>query len=151
VVWTALVGVSASGNSLTKTTGSGLDSGAVSVQQLPSGDGYVQVTASETTTYRMFGFSNGNTDVSYEDVDFGLDLAPGTLYVFEKGVNKGNFGGYATGDELRVAVVGGVVQYSKNGTVFYTSTQAPAYPLLVDTWLYLLGATINNAVIGSSP
>jgi len=31
--------------------------------------------------------------------------------------------------------------------VFYTSTQAPTYPLLVDTWLYSLGATLNNAVI----
>jgi subtilisin family serine protease len=147
VVWTALDGVSASGSSLTKTSASGVNSGAISVQQIPSGDGYVEVTASETNTYRMFGFSNGNTDSSYQDIDFGLDLAPGTIYVFEKGVNKGNFGSYATGDLLRVAVVGGVVRYSRNGAVFYTSTQAPTYPLLVDTWLYHLGATLNNAVI----
>ncbi len=150
MVWTALEGVSASGNSLTKTSASGVNSGAISVQQIPSGDGYVELTASETNTYRMFGFSNGNTDSSYQDIDFGLDLAPGTIYVFEKGVNKGNFGSYATGDLLRVAVVGGVVRYSRNGTVFYTSTQAPTYPLLVDTWLYHLGATLNNAVIAAT-
>ena len=30
----------------------------------------------------------------------------------------------------------GVVQYSRNGTVFYTSAQAPVYPLLVDCALY---------------
>ena len=151
VVWTALVGVSASGNSLTKTSASGINSGAVSTQQIASGNGYVELTASETNTYRMFGLSNGNTDASYQDIDFGLDLAPGTLYVFEKGVNKGSFGSYATGDLLRVAVVGGVVKYSRNGTVFYTSTQAPTYPLLVDTWLYYLGATLNNVVIASGP
>ena len=150
VVWTALEGVSASGNSLTKTSASGVNSGAISVQQLPSGDGYVEVTASETSSYRMFGFSKGNTDSSYQDIDFGLDLAPGMIYVFEKGVNKGNFGSYATGDRLRVAVVGGVVRYSRNGAVFYTSTEAPTYPLLVDTWLYHLGATLNNAVIAAT-
>jgi Calx-beta domain/Divergent InlB B-repeat domain len=151
VVWTSLVGVSASGSSLIKTTATGVDSGAISVQQIPSGDGYVEITASETNSYRMFGFSNGNTDASYADIDFGLDLAPGTLYVFEKGVNKGSFGSYATGDLLRVAVVGGVVKYSRNGTVFYTSTQTPSYPLLVDTWLYYVGATLNNAVIAAVP
>jgi subtilisin family serine protease len=151
VVWTALVGVSASGNSLTKTSGTGVNSGAISIQRIPSGDGYVQLTASETSTYRMFGFSNGNTDASYQDIDFGLDLAPGALYVFEKGVNKGAFGIYATGDLLRVAVVGGVVKYSRNGTVFYTSAQVPTYPLLVDTWLYYLGATLNNVFVASGP
>jgi hypothetical protein len=149
VVWTSLVGVSASGNSLTKTgTGTG---GAVSTQQIVSGDGYVEFVASETTTYRMVGLSNGNTDTSYADIDFGLDLAPAaTVYVFEKGTNRGTFGTYATGDVFRVAVVGGVVKYSKNGTVFYTSSQVPTYPLLVDTWLYTSGATIRNAVIAGA-
>jgi len=151
VVWTELVGVSASGSSLTKTSVTGTNSGAVSIQQIPSGDGYVELTASETNTYRMFGFSNGNTDASYQDIDFGLDLAPGAIYVYEKGVNKGSFGNYATGDLLRVAVVGGLVQYSRNGTVFYISTQAPTYPLLVDTWLYYQGATLSNVVVASGP
>jgi hypothetical protein len=151
VVWTALVGASADFGSLTKTAATNLNSGAVSVQQLPSGDGYVEVTASETNTYRMFGLSNGNANTSYQDIDFGLDMATTTLYVFEKGANRGSFGPYATGDRLRVAVVGGVVKYSRNGTVFYTSTQAPSYPLLVDTWLYTMGATIKDAVIATSP
>jgi hypothetical protein len=48
---------------------------------------------------------------------------------------------------LRVAVVSGVVKYSKNGVVFYTSTKAPVYPLLVDSALYNTGATLNNAMI----
>ena len=53
------------------------------------------------------------------------------------------------GDVLRVAVVGGVVKYSKNGTVLYTSPKAPVYPLLVDTALYSTSATLNNAMISS--
>jgi hypothetical protein len=154
VVWTAAVGVAVSGNSLTKTTATGTTAGAISTQQITSGDGYVEFTASEPNTYRMVGLSNGNTNTSYQDIDFGLDLAPGgVVYVFEKGVNRGTFGTYQTGYVFRVAVSGGVVRYSRNGVVFYTSTLAPTYPLLVDTWLYNLGATIKNAMIatGSAP
>jgi RHS repeat-associated protein len=51
---------------------------------------------------------------------------------------------------LRVAVEGGVVKYKKNGTVFYTSSVPPTYPLLVDTSLYSAGSTLSNVVIGGS-
>jgi hypothetical protein len=34
--------------------------------------------------------------------------------------------------------------------VFYTSAAAPTYPLLVDTTLWSLNATINNAVISGA-
>jgi len=74
----------------------------------------------------------------------------GVIYVFESGNNRGTFGTYATGDKLRVAVEGGVVKYKKNGTVFYTSTVAPTYPLLVDTSLYTNGGTLTNVVISSA-
>ena len=73
VVWTSAVGVTVTGNSLTKTAATGWgNAGAVSTQQIASGDGYVEFTASETTTYRMLGLSNGNTNASYEDIDFAL-------------------------------------------------------------------------------
>ena len=114
VVWTSVVGVNVNGNSLSKTALTG-DAGAISTQQIVSGDGYVEATASETTTYRMFGLSNGNTDTSSADIDFGLDLAPGgVIYVFEKGTNRGSFATYLTGDVMRVAVVGGVVKYMRS-------------------------------------
>ena len=61
------------------------------------------------------------------------------------------FTSYAPGDVFRVAVVGGVVQYSRNEAVFYTSSQTPSYPLLVDSWLNNQGATLNGAVIASLP
>ena len=125
------------GNSLTKTAANAWgNAGAVSTQQIASGDGYVEITASETTTYRMIGLSKGNTNASYEDIDFALYLALGQLRVYENLTSKGTFGNFATGDKLRIAVVGGVVKYSRNGTVFYTSTKTASYPLLVDTALY---------------
>ncbi len=46
--------------------------------------------------------------------------------------------------------IGGVVKYSRNGTVFYTSAKTPSYPLLVDTALYTHGATLKDAVISGS-
>ena len=109
VVWTSAVGVSISGNSLTKTAVAGWgNGGAVSTQQIASGDGYVEFTASEKTTYRMLGLSFGDTDARSQDIDFALYVGLGQLYVEENGVRKGTFGAYVTGDVLRVAVVGGV-------------------------------------------
>jgi hypothetical protein len=49
-----------------------------------------------------------------------------------------------------VAVANGIVKYSKNGIVFYTSGQTPTYPLLVDTWLFSQGATLQNVVISGA-
>ena len=43
-----------------------------------------------------------------------------------------------------------MVKYSKNGTVFYTSTVAPSYPLLVDTSLYSNGSTFANVIISGN-
>ena len=68
-----MVGVTVAGNSLTKTAATAWgNAGAVSTSQIASGDGYVEFTASETSTYRMLGLSNGNANASYDDIDFAL-------------------------------------------------------------------------------
>ena len=151
VTWTNVVGVSVNGNSLTKTAGTGWgNAGASSTQSIASGDGYVEVTATETTKARLFGFSHTDADQNWPSIQFGIDLdLSGSVYVFESGNNRGNFGPYATGDKLQVAIVGGVVKYKKNGTVFYTSSVTPTYPLVVDTALYENGCTLSNVVLGS--
>jgi hypothetical protein len=152
VFWTAMANVTATGNSLRKTTGCDgcADAGAVSTQSITSGDGYVEFTASETTTYRGLGLSNGNSDTSLRDIDFAVFLTPvGYAEVRENGVWRVDTP-YAPGTVFRVAVVNGRIQYSKNGVVFYTSSILPAYPLLVDTTLWSLNATITNAVIASA-
>src|SRR5947207_14371721 len=43
----------------------------------------------------------------------------------------------------------GVVKYYRNGTLLYTSTIAPTYPLQVDTSLNTVGAGVYNVVITS--
>ena len=153
VTWTSAVGVTASAGSLQKPGAPAWDAGAISTQRINSGDGYVQTTVAETNTYRLFGLSNGNTNQSYEDLDYGLyPASDGKLYIFEQGTYRGLMGSYASGDRLRVSVDGGTVRYLRNGRVLYTSGNAPTYPLLVDTALYSTGATLAGVVItGGAP
>ena len=151
VSWTNAVGVTVSGNNLTSTGNGWNTSGAVSTQSISSGDGYVEFTASETTSYRMIGLSHGDTNQNFDDIDFAFYLAyGGQLNIFQGGVLVGDFGSYVTGDVLRVAVEGGVVKYRKNGTLVYTSTNTPNYPLLVDTSLYSNGGTLTSVVISGA-
>jgi hypothetical protein len=148
VVWTAAVGVTVSGNGLTKTAPSGWGTaGAISTQQLGSGDGGVLITASETTLKRIFGLGNGNANLSFDDIEFGLVLdSGGSLLICEAGTCQTSFiAPYATGDLLEVSVVGGKVQYKKNGALLYQSTTLPVYPLIVDSALFDKGATITSA------
>src|SRR5439155_2515893 len=78
VLWTQLVNVTAEGSSLRKTAGCDgcQDAGAVSSQTITSGDGFVEFTASETTTVRVAGLSHGNTNTTSADIDFGIELWP---------------------------------------------------------------------------
>jgi GH18 family chitinase len=148
VVWKSASGVSVSGSTLTKTTATNWgNAGAVSTQSLPSGNGCVEVTASETTTNRMFGLSTGNSNLSYTDIDFALYLAAGVIKVYEGGTYRGTFGGFVTGDKLQVCVESGLVKYKRNGNVFYASAVKPVFPLLVDTALYSKGATLTSAAV----
>jgi RHS repeat-associated protein len=157
VIWTNAGGVSISGNSLSKTAAEGWgNAGAASQQRIVSGDGYVEFTAGNNTTWWMCGLSHTNPDWGWSSIDYALFPTNwGHFYIYEKGVYLGDFGPYAAGDVLRVAIEGGVVKYRKNGALVYTSTAAPVYPLLVDTTFYSVGSTLNNAVIsgnlGASP
>src|SRR5882724_5868287 len=153
VTWTSAVGVSVAANNLTKPGSNGWDAGAVSTQTISSGDGYVEFTATETNTHPRLGLSYGNTNQSWDDIDFCIYLQNnGTLDINEGASSRGSFGSYAAGDVFRVAVEGGVVKYRKNGTLLYTSTVTPTYPLLVDTSLYSTNATLTNVrlVVGGN-
>ena len=98
----------------------------------------------------MCGLSHGDTNQSYEEIDFALyPWIDGNLYVFESGTSRGSVGPYTTGDVFRVAVEGGVVKYRKNGVLLYTSGVTPTYPLLVDTTLFPTGSQITTAIIFS--
>jgi len=149
VIWTNVVNVTPSGNSLQKTSGCGgcPDAGASSQQSIASGGGYVELTASENNTLRFIGLSSGNTGTASGSIAAALRLEAGRAEVRESGVYRSEIA-TSPGDILRIAVGDGTVTYSKNGVVFYTSNAQPAYPLLVNTSLLDLGATIQNVMIG---
>jgi PKD repeat protein len=148
VVWRDLVNAVVSGSTLQQN--GCCRGGAVSSQSIASGDGYMEFTIVEVPTQRSAGLSNGNTDVSDADIDFAVHLnGTGSAEVRENEVYKRDTP-YASGDVFRVAVVGGLVRYSRNGVVFYTSAKAPTYPLLVDVSLGSPGSTIANAIIAGA-
>jgi hypothetical protein len=113
---------------------------------LRSGDGYAEYVVPNTTKALMFGLSTGDIDVAYTDIDFAIYPfagGGGPLQIWEGGAYIGNVGnGFAEGDVLRVAVEGGVVKYRKNGTLLYTSSVSPTYPLLVDTSFIQIGSGV---------
>jgi hypothetical protein len=148
VVWTNLVNATANGGSLQKTAGCDgcADAGAISQQQIASGDGSVTFSATETDKLRYVGLSHGNTDTSVADIDFAIRLGQGYAEVRENNVYRADVP-LAAGDTFKVAVEGGVVKYYQNGALFYTSAVAPTYPLLVDTSLLSAGATVTNATM----
>jgi len=152
VVWTGTVNVTATGNSLKKTGGCDgcEDAGAVSEQQIGSGNGYMEFTVSETDLVRYIGLTNNNTGTSTGEIPFAFKLVSGYAEVRESGVYRWD-APVVTGDVLRIAVQSGAVKYSKNGVVFYTSTVTPSYPLRADSALTSSSATVSSAVILATP
>ncbi len=70
----APVGVTVTGNSITKTAGMAGNAGTFS-DQVITADGSVSTTVAETNTHRMIGLSDSDTDVSYTSIDYALYLA----------------------------------------------------------------------------
>jgi len=101
------------------------------------------------SAYLMFGLSHGDTDQSIEDIDYAIYPSPysSEACVYEGGANRGCIVPYVAGDRLRVGVEGGVVKYYRNGTVFYTSSVAPTYPLIADTTLNTAGGQVGSAAM----
>jgi hypothetical protein len=153
VTWTDMVNVTAGGDVLQKTAGCDgcEDAGAASQSAIAQGDGYIEFTVGETDTFWVGGLSHADGDTTIADIDFAFRFnGAGWADVLESGIYQpGGDTPYAAGDVFRVAVVGGKIQYSRNGTLLRESqTASPQYPLLLDVSLGSLGATVRNARIG---
>jgi hypothetical protein len=152
----SLVGVTKTGNSITKTGAAGWNAGATSKQTL-SADGYIEFTTNEDNTNKVCGLSHGSAGSGYTEIDYGLQLRnDGKLVVIENGTSRGVVGDYKPGDRFRVWVqkYGNAVRFYKNydpnnpsAEPLYTSVIAPTFPLLVDTSLNTPGATITGAIL----
>jgi hypothetical protein len=151
VVWqlNSLSNLLVSGNNLTKNQSGGWNGGAASWNTVAN-NGYLQFTASETSTARMIGLSNTFTSSSYTTIQYALYLTnSGGLQIYESGSYKGTYGTYNTNDVFKIAVENSVVKYYQNGTLLYTSIITPTLPLLADVSINSNGGTVTNAVIGN--
>ena len=150
--WENAVGVAVDGRDLTKTIAGVWNGGASSVQTLEA-DGFLEFTTAENTTGKMIGLSSDDSSQHYSDIDFALYLkANGSVAVYEGGLLRAaSIGSYVAGDRFRIAVLGGVVTYSQNGSVpLYTSTSTPSFPLRADTSFLTPGGTVRDVRLTSA-
>ncbi len=151
VQWLSNLGVSISGNTVTKTGPTGWSGGASSALSITSGEGFAEVIAGSPGTRKMFGVTNVNVPYVPGEMDYAIFLEhSGQVAVFVSRQLVGFFETYVPGDRFRIAVSRNGVRFIKNGSVFYTSNTAPNFPLRIDASPYHTGATINDAVIGGT-
>jgi hypothetical protein len=133
---------------VTKTSGCDgcNDAGAITQQRITAGDGYAQFTAGANGPLRSAGLTQSFAGLSPGSIAFGVRFQGNFAEVREGGVYRADTP-FAPGDVFRIAVQSGVVRYSKNGTVFYSSAATPGYPLVLAAALANRGATVGGAVI----
>jgi len=142
----SLINVTAAGNTLQKTGGcSGCpDASAVSDGQI-NGSGSLEFVASDSGSLRLVGLDSGG--IGTGDISFAIRLQSGVAEVRESGGYKTEIA-FSAGDRFRIAVEGGVVQYSKNGSVFHTSASQAGYAVRAHAVLFDMNAAIGNVALG---
>ena len=153
LMWTNILNCTADNNSLHKTGGNNEmdDARATSVQSIQSGDAFVEFTAKETNKDRWCGLNNSNAiHQQADDINFAIKLnSKKKAMVTENGKVKAKTK-YKANNVFRIAIESGVVNYYKNGTVFYTSTAQPDYPLLVNASLMHSMSSVSNVMISGA-
>ena len=150
VTWVDVIGAAVDeNNTLFKTSGTGSSSSAASLGWIP-GEGGVEFRAEEVDTIRTCGLSKET--MSSTRIEYGIYLDYTEEYttnvmVYESGYCKGEFGGYNSGDLFSVERRNGIVEYFKNGILFYTSDVLSSGDLFVDTSLYTFNATIADCYL----
>lgn len=155
VEWTDVVNCSASGWTLTRTTGTGdlyWQGGARGVLTL-AGDGWAEFSTPSAPLVAACGLTADLGGTSYATIDYAFFFwSNGNAYIYENGTNvAGAFKvGVTSADRFRVAVEGGVVRYYVNGTLVRTAPTPPSTPLYVDAGIDTIGASLSAAVYGAA-
>jgi hypothetical protein len=151
VSWTSVRNCTVTGSSLEKTSGTdnAEDAGAVSAQEVTSGPVAVQFRVAEISKFRFLGLSSSPTWTGATGMDYSWRLQSGSGEVYENNRWR-HTGPIVGGDLLRIAVDAGVVRYYRNGSMVYTSTRVPAYPLRVHASIIDLHGTVKDATLTAS-
>ena len=151
VTWINLVNAVATGSSIKKTAGCDgcADAGGASKQTI-QGKGYLEFTASETTTQRVVGFGTGTTGQQAAAIRFAFTLRPGGIAEIRELMTYRADTRFVPGDVLRISVDNGVVTYRKNGALIYTSKlSVPTQQMRVLAALYTKPCTVTQVAIAS--
>lgn len=149
MTFTSVTGLTVVSNTLEKLgVGGAFNADAISVEQIASGDGYVEFTLPLADKDLSAGMSADDPDANFTGIDFSMYFSTiGQVHIIENGTNLGVFNTYVTNDVFRVEVISGTVYYKKNGTIFYTSLNAPSYPLFFDCSFYTQNAKLIDLKI----
>lgn len=151
IIWTNTINCAVTGNSLYKTAGRDdtSDAGARSLQSITAGDAYIEFTVAEANKTLFCGLTHDAIGTDFAEIDFAVKLTSFNVAEVRENNNYRAEVPYKNGDVFRIADEAGAVRYYKNETLFYTSARSPAYPLIADVTLLMIGARIDNAVIGA--
>lgn len=142
--WTYLVNTAASGATLQKIKGCGecFDAGAIGTQPVAAGGSF---SFSVAAGHRLSVGLGSDTSAA---TSFAMDYAfsfwqNGAWEIREKGTYKKE-GSFTATDRFKIALDGTTVKYYKNDALVYTSAVAATAPLVVDTSLNTIGASVTN-------
>jgi hypothetical protein len=135
-------------NGLLRLQNGGTWNGGASSWNSVANNGYLEFTATETTTSRMVGLSTTSLNDNFNSIQYAFNLrSDGLLRISESGTNRGDFGLYVSGDVLRIAVESNIVRYYNNGSLLFQSAVVPTLPLVVDVSINSSGGTVGPAFI----
>ncbi|WP_338814233.1 FG-GAP-like repeat-containing protein [Bernardetia sp. Wsw4-3y2] len=147
LTWTNLTNLALNANGqLDHTSTTGWNTNANSTQKV-IGNGGIVFNVDNATTSSLIGLSKKENGTAFNSIEYAIyTTSSGKVYVVEKGGNKGDFGSYQTGDGFKIERVGTTIEYSKNGSVFYTSTGVTTQDLVVDAGLYTANTTLPKVL-----
>lgn len=164
VVWINTVNVTATGNTIVKSSGNNTqdDAGAISQQSINSQGGYIEFTIgsdlqANEDVYIGLG-TNSTNSTTLTEIRYGMYLRPNSIVELRENfttyVGETNF---QVGDVFRISVEGNEVKYYKNFNAtnpdlsrLFTSSIAPVFPMILDTSFLAIGSKISNANINQN-
>ena len=156
VTWNWKPNVSAVLNRLAKSgTNAAFDAAAASKEKLQSGNGALELMASETSTNRIIGLNSGpDRDLDPSTIEFAFGLgANASLGVYDGTWHS--VPSYYPGDLLRIEIAPGPpsnqVRFFRNGSLIYSNVSVPLnYPFNVRAALYTPQATLDGVVLSGT-
>ena len=147
VLWANKVGVSSSGNYLTKTNSTNWwNAGASSLLGINSGNnGYITTSASATNTFKMIGLSPSDAGPSWNTIKYNLYLMQGgQVRIYQSGSRVGEYGNYQEGDVFKIEREDGYIKFFRNNILLTGWEVTMNEPLVADVCMFTPGSTIDN-------